>query len=78
MGQDTTTTTTVSTTNKWMKNLSIMPLTKAQEHLLAHGPNFTIALKCPPNADYIAVVEQVCQKLTQGGQINFEQKSRLF
>ena len=35
---------------------------EAQECLLAYGPNFAIA----PNREYIATVEQACQKLNQG------------
>ena len=47
-------------------NLSKIPLMEAQENLLAHGPNFAITPRCPPIGEYIAVVEQTCQNLTQG------------
>ena len=40
---------TTRTTRSWVKNLSGIPLTKAQEHLLAHGPNFAIVPECLPN-----------------------------
>ena len=41
------------------------PLTKAQEALLARGPNFTIVPRYPPKEIYIAAVEEVCMKLPQ-------------
>ena len=66
IGQNTTTATS-TTTNKWVKNLSSIPLTKAKEHLLSHGPNFAIAPKCLPNGEYITMVEQTCQKTYPGG-----------
>ena len=47
-------------------NLSKIPLMEAQENLLAHGPNFAITPRSPPIGEYIAVVEQTCQNLTQG------------
>ena len=31
-----------NTTNKWVVNISSMPLTDAQRTLLARGPNFTV------------------------------------
>ena len=34
-------------TDKWVKNLSETPLTKALVSLLAHGPNFAIAPQKP-------------------------------
>ena len=49
-----------------MINISSNPLTKAQEKLLAHGPNYAVVPKSPPIAEYIAVVEQVCSRLKQG------------
>ena len=33
---------------KWVKNLSGVPLTRAQMSLLAYGPNFATALRHPP------------------------------
>ena len=47
----------------WVRNLSNMPLTEAQECLLAHGPKFTISPKCPPVGEYIAAIEQAYSKL---------------
>ena len=58
-----TTSPTIVTTlqvEKWMKNLSEVPLTKAQFSLLAHGPNFTVAPKHLQYGEYIATVEQAC------------------
>ena len=54
-----------NTKNKWVINLSNIPLTPAQESLLAKGPIFAVAHKNPPNVDYIAAIESVCQKLTE-------------
>ena len=51
---------------RWVMNLSKIPLTEAQENLLAHGPNFAITPRSPPIGKYIAVVEQTCQNLAQG------------
>ena len=50
----------------WVRNLSRRPLTKAQEKILSHGPNYAIVTKEPPIGEYIAQVERVCQSLTQG------------
>ena len=57
-----TTTTTTTTMQKWVRNLSGVPLTKAQAFLLAHGPGFTVVPK-HPHRDYIATVEQACVNL---------------
>ena len=35
-------------TKKWVINLSSVPLTKAQEDLLVHGPNFVVTPQKPP------------------------------
>ena len=62
----TATVTTSKTTpqmEQWDKNLSGVPLTKAQLSLLAHGPNFSVAPRQPPSGEYIATVEQACQSL---------------
>ena len=32
----------------WVRNISKTPVTKAQENLLAHGPNYVIVPKEPP------------------------------
>ena len=39
-------------------DISSKPLTKAQEKLLAHGPNYAVVPKNPPIAEYISVIEQ--------------------
>ena len=46
--------------------MSKIPLTKAQENLLTHGPNFVITPRSPPIGEYIAAVEQACQNMVQG------------
>ena len=48
---------------KWVVNLSSIPLTKEQESLLAHGPNFAISPRKPPLGDYILNIERACQSL---------------
>ena len=48
---------------KWVINLSSIPLTKEQESLLAHGPNFAITPKKPPLGEYISNIERMCQSL---------------
>ena len=53
-------------TSKWVKNLSVTPLTEERESLLAQGPKFVIRPKKPPVREYIAAVEQACSKLFQG------------
>ena len=52
--------------NIWVRNLSRRLLTKAQENILSHGPNYAIVSKEPPIGEYIAQIERVCQNLTQG------------
>ena len=49
--------------NKWVINLSKTSLTKAQESLLAKGPNFALAPSTFPSMEYIAAVESICSKL---------------
>ena len=51
--------------SKWVINLSKTKLTKAQESLLAKGPNFAISLVNMPNLDYITAIESVCPKLKE-------------
>ena len=46
--------------------MSSIPLTEAQERLLAHGPNFTISPKCLPIGEFITAIEQTCLRLAQG------------
>ena len=48
---------------KWVINLSSIALTKEQENLLSHGPNFAISPKKPPLGDYILNIEKACQSL---------------
>ena len=57
------TTTTTTQLDKWVKNLSAVPITKAQASILAHGPNFIIAPRHPPYEEGITAVEQMCQSL---------------
>ena len=52
--------------NRWVMNLSKIPLMEAQENLLTHGPNFVVTPRSPPIGEYIAAVEQTCQNLVQG------------
>ena len=52
--------------SRWVINMSKIPLMEAQENLLAHGPNFLITPRNPPIGEYIAVVEQTCQKMAHG------------
>ena len=53
----------IDKTKKWVINLSSIPLTKEQESLLAHGPNFAITPKKPPVGHYITNIEKACQSL---------------
>ena len=48
---------------KWVINLSSIPLTKDQEDLLAHGPNFAVTPQKPPLGEYITNIEKACQSL---------------
>ena len=50
-------------TDKWVKNLSGVSLTKGQVFLLACGPNLTITPIGQPLGEYIATVEQACLSL---------------
>ena len=72
-----TTTTTITDTSRstsnpldicdnWVRNMSRIPLTKAEKSLLGHGPNFVMIPKNPPTCDYIATTEKACQNLSQG------------
>ena len=55
-----------STTHTWVKILSDIPLTEAQECLLAHGPNFVVIPRSLPKGECIVAIEQACTKLNQG------------
>ena len=46
--------------------MSKTPLTKAQEKVLARGPNFAIVPKEPPVIEYVVAIEKACQQLKQG------------
>ena len=75
MDTETTTQTTTNVTvdsirDKWVVNLSSIPLIKAQEMLLARGPNFVVEPKCPPKEEYIVTVEEACLKLPPRWQQN--------
>ena len=48
---------------KWVINLSSVPLTKDQESLLEHGPNFAITPQRPSYGEYIKAIETACQSL---------------
>ena len=63
----TSTKTPTFTRSARVKYLSSTPLTEAQGHLLACGPNLAIVPKCQHNGDYMVVVEQACSKLDKGG-----------
>ena len=52
--------------NKWVRNLSSMPLSEEQERLLARGPKFSIKPRQPPVSEYVAAVEQACSRLDKG------------
>ena len=54
-----------SKNNKWVINLSKTSLTKAQESLLAKGPNFALVPSNIPSTDYNTVVESMCSKLKE-------------
>ena len=54
------------TPNKWVINISSKPLTKAQEELLTHGPNYAVVPRSLPITEYVAVVEQAYMELKQG------------
>ena len=41
-------------------------MTKAQEQVLACGPNFAIVPKVRPVMEYIVATEKACQQLKQG------------
>ena len=50
----------------WVRNISKMPLTKAQEKLLVHGLNYVVVPKEPSTSEYIVPIEKACLKLTTG------------
>ena len=60
-----TSTSTNTIDGNWVRNLSKKPLTEAQEHLLAHGPNFVLVPREPPTCEYTAAMEKACQHLMQ-------------
>ena len=52
-----------NTNKKWVINLSSVPLTKDQESLLEHGPNFAITPQRAPYGEYIKAIGTACQSL---------------
>ena len=58
-----TLTTTTPQMNKWVKNLSRIPLNKAHVSLLTHGPNFALAPRHLSYGQYMTAVEQMSQNL---------------
>ena len=42
--------------NKWVINLSSVPLTPTQESLLSKGPNFALSPSYPPNVEFISSI----------------------
>ena len=48
---------------KWVINLSSVPLTKGQQSLLEHGPNFAITPTRPLYGEYIKAIKTACQSL---------------
>ena len=55
----------INSNSKWVINLSIIELTRAQRSLLEKGPNFAISPNNIPNLDYITAIETVCSKLKE-------------
>ena len=51
--------------NRWVRNLSKIPLTPAQRSLLSKGPNNAIASRHPTHLEYITAIDSACQKLNQ-------------
>ena len=54
----------VSQDNKWVVNLSNVPLIPAQDSLLSKGPNFALAPNNPPNVEFISAIGSACQRLS--------------
>ena len=54
-----------SNNNKWVINLSRVPLTPAQVSLLSKGPNFALAPSNHPNVELISGIESICHKLSE-------------
>ena len=61
---------------KWVINLSSIPLTKEQESLLVHGPNFAITPKKPPLGEYISNIEKACQSLDTMDRSDYIKKAK--
>ena len=51
---------------KWVINTTDIPLTEAQESLLAHGPNYAVVPKHPPTIEIITAIERTCQNMAKG------------
>ena len=52
--------------NTWVRNFSRKLLIKAQDQVLAQGPNFALVIKHLPIGEYVAAIEKTCQQLKQG------------
>ena len=52
--------------HSWVRNLSRRLLTKAQEKILIHGPNYAIVTKEPPIGEYIAPGRESMPELNTG------------
>ena len=63
---DTDTDIDIEDKNKWVRNLSSIPLSEEQERLLAQGPKFSIKPRQPPFSEYVVAVEQACSRLDKG------------
>ena len=55
----------VSQGNKWVVNLSKLPLTPAQESLLSKEANFSLATNNPPNLEFISAIASVHKRLLE-------------
>ena len=55
---------TLEANDKWVVNLSKIPLIQAQQSVLAKGPNFAIAPNKPLSVDYITAIQSVCHTFT--------------
>ena len=60
---DKSTTINTTITKQWVKNFSSIPLNKAQESLLVHGPNYAMGPQHPFSGEYITIMEEVGQRL---------------
>ena len=68
----------VSQGNKWVVNLSKLPLTPAQESLLSKEPNFALASDNPPNVEIISAIELTCERISEQDAKSSGQKSTTY